>query len=100
MTAFLGLFPWVFRHALLFPRALVVLPIGIGAIWLLNTARVAALVSLGAHVSPEVAIGGFHSQAGWIAFLPVTIGTMASPSARTGGKSKLLAAPPRQRRLQ
>jgi exosortase/archaeosortase family protein len=51
----------------LFPKAFVVLPIGIGAIWLLNTARVAALVSLGAHVSPEVAIGGFHSQAGWIA---------------------------------
>ena len=77
VTAFLGLFLWVFRHALLFPKALVVLPIGIGAIWLLNTARVAALVSLGAHVSPEVAIGGFHSQAGWIAFLLVTIGIMA-----------------------
>ena len=61
----------------MFPKALVVLPIGIGAIWLLNTARVAALVSLGAHVSPEVAIGGFHSQAGWIAFLLVTIGIMA-----------------------
>jgi exosortase E/protease (VPEID-CTERM system) len=76
VTAFLGLFLWVFRRELLFPRALVLLPIGIGAIWLLNTARVAALVSLGAHVSPEVAVGGFHSQAGWIAFLLVTIGIM------------------------
>jgi exosortase E/protease (VPEID-CTERM system) len=53
------------------------LPIGIGAIWLLNSARIAALVSLGAHVSPEVAVSGFHSQAGWIAFLLVAIGIMA-----------------------
>jgi exosortase E/protease (VPEID-CTERM system) len=48
-----------------------------GAIWLLNSVRIMALVSLGAHVSPEVAISGFHSQAGWVAFLLVTIGIMA-----------------------
>jgi exosortase E/protease (VPEID-CTERM system) len=77
LTVFLGLFLWVFRRSLLFPNAFALLPIGIGAIWLLNSARIAALVSLGAHVSPEVAVSGFHSQAGWIAFLFVTIGIMA-----------------------
>jgi exosortase E/protease (VPEID-CTERM system) len=77
VTVFLGLFLWVFRRSLLFPNAFALLPIGIGAIWLLNSARIAALVSLGAHVSPEVALSGFHSQAGWVAFLIVTIGIMA-----------------------
>ena len=77
VTVFLGLFLWIFRRSLLFPNALVLVPIGIGTIWLLNSARLAALVSLGAHVSPEVAIGGFHSQAGWIAYLFVTLGIMA-----------------------
>jgi exosortase E/protease (VPEID-CTERM system) len=77
VTVFLGLFLWVFRRSLLFPNAFALLPIGIGAIWLLNSARIAALVSLGAHVSPEVAVSGFHSQAGWIAFLLVAIGIMA-----------------------
>jgi exosortase E/protease (VPEID-CTERM system) len=78
VTAFLSLFLWVFRRSLLFPNALALIPIGVGAIWLLNSARIAALVSLGAHVSPEVAISGFHSQAGWIAFLFVAIGIMAT----------------------
>jgi len=35
------------------------------------------ILSLGAHVSPEVAVSGFHSQGGWIAFLFVTVGIMA-----------------------
>ena len=78
VTVFLGLFLWTFRRALLFPNAFLLLPIGIGTIWLLNSVRIAALVSIGAHISPEIAISGFHSQAGWIAFLIVTIGIMAT----------------------
>jgi exosortase E/protease (VPEID-CTERM system) len=77
VTAFLAMFLAVFRQSLKFPNALLLLPIGMGAIWLLNSVRIMALVSLGAHVSPEVAISGFHSQAGWVAFLLVTIGIMA-----------------------
>ncbi|CAN0484048.1 unnamed protein product, partial [Phaeothamnion confervicola] len=59
-----------------FPHALLLLPLGIVAILMLNVLRIAALVSLGAHISPEMAAGGFHSQAGWMAFLAVTIGIM------------------------
>ncbi len=77
VTVFLSLYLWVFRGSLRFPQALLLLPIGIVTIWLLNAVRIAVLVSIGAHVSPEVAIGGFHSQAGWIAFLLVAIGIMA-----------------------
>jgi exosortase E/protease (VPEID-CTERM system) len=76
VLVFLGLYLWVFRGSLRFPNALLLLPIGGGTIWLLNSVRIAALVSIGGHVSPEMAIDGFHSQAGWIAFLIVTIGIM------------------------
>ena len=78
VTTFLALFLWSFRTTLRFPHALLLLPIGIAAIFALNIVRIAALVSLGAHVSPDVAADGFHSQAGWMAFLAVTIGMMVA----------------------
>ncbi|GJL95047.1 MAG: hypothetical protein DHS20C05_14520 [Hyphococcus sp.] len=76
VTVFLSIYLWIFRSALRFPNAYLILPIGIIAIWILNSVRIAALISLGAHLSPEVAITGFHSQAGWMMFLIVTIGIM------------------------
>lgn len=76
VTAVVSLYLYVFRRELRFPQALFLLPIGIVAIWLLNAFRIAALVSLGAHVSPHIAVGGFHSQAGWIAFLIVSVAVM------------------------
>ena len=76
VTAFLCLYLWVFRRDLRLPQAFLLLPIGIVTIWFLNSVRIAALVSLGAHISPEVAVQGFHSQAGWMIFLAVTIGLM------------------------
>ncbi len=76
VSTFLALFLWAFRDTLRFPRAFLLLPIGIAAILLLNVLRIAAQVSLGAHLSPDMAANGFHSQAGWMAFLAVTIGIM------------------------
>ena len=73
---FLGLFLWSFRDRLLFPRALLLIPLGVGLIWLLNAVRIAVLVAIGAHVSPAMALEGFHSQAGWVSFLLVTVGLM------------------------
>ena len=48
-------------------------PIGIVAIWLANIVRVAALVLVGAWLSPEVAGRGFHSLAGWITFTLIAL---------------------------
>lgn len=76
IVAFLALYLWLFRRDLKFPNAFALIPIGVVSIWLLNSVRIAALIGIGAHLSPEVAFNGFHSQAGWIAFLFVTIGTM------------------------
>jgi len=68
MVAFLGSFMILQRHSLRFPRALLVLPLAVAASWLANVVRIVALVLVGTWVSPQVAIGGFHSKAGWFLF--------------------------------
>ena len=76
VTTFLAVYLWIFRSVLKFPNVYLILPIGIAAIWILNSVRIAALIGIGAYFSPDVAITGFHSQAGWMMFLLVTIGIM------------------------
>jgi exosortase E/protease (VPEID-CTERM system) len=71
---FLAAFIVWFRHELRFPQCLFLIPVGIFAIWLANNLRIAALVTVGSSLSPEIAGGGFHSQAGWLAFNAVTLG--------------------------
>jgi exosortase E/protease (VPEID-CTERM system) len=51
-----------------FPRALLLIPAGMVLIFLLNSLRIAALILIGNAGAPGIALGGFHSQAGWIAF--------------------------------
>ncbi len=71
IICFLALYCVLMRRKLRFPHALLLFPLGVAAVWILNAARIAALVSIGHHVSPVLALNGFHSQAGWIAFLTV-----------------------------
>lgn len=63
-----------FRREYIFPRALTLIPAGIAAIFALNVVRIALLVLIGDAGYPDVAIYGFHSQAGWIAFIGVACG--------------------------
>jgi exosortase E/protease (VPEID-CTERM system) len=65
---------WLFRHDLRFPQAFLLVPVGLVAAFLLNSARIAALILIGNSGAPNVALGGFHSQAGWIAFNVVALG--------------------------
>jgi len=51
-----------------FPRALLIVPFGVLVMFLLNAVRIAAIVLIGNAGYDRVAILGFHSQAGWIAF--------------------------------
>jgi len=74
IVGFVGIYLWLFRRELRFPRALLLLPIGMAAIWLLNIVRIAALIVIGTELSPEIAVGGFHSQAGWITFTLIALG--------------------------
>ena len=77
IVVFVAAYLWLFRARLRFPSALLLLPVGIVAIWLANVLRVTALIIVGTSFSPEVAVEGFHSQAGWIAFTIVALGIIA-----------------------
>jgi len=65
---------WYFRHEYRFPAALVFLPASAALIFFLNSFRIAMLILIGHAGAPNVAMGGFHSQAGWIAFILVAVG--------------------------
>lgn len=57
-----------FRKEYRFPRALIVIPAGLLLMFLLNVLRISALLLIGHLGYPAIALNGFHSQAGWIAF--------------------------------
>jgi exosortase E/protease (VPEID-CTERM system) len=68
MLAFSSAWLLYFRHEYIFPRALLLIPASIAAIFALNVVRIAVLMLIGDAGFPDVAVYGFHSQAGWIAF--------------------------------
>jgi len=68
MFALSGAWLVLFRKEYIFPRALILIPAGLLLIFALNILRIAGLVLIGHAGQPEVALLGFHSQAGWIAF--------------------------------
>jgi exosortase E/protease (VPEID-CTERM system) len=71
---FLGAYLWVDRHRLRFSRAWLLLPLGAVAMFAVNVVRIASLIAVGTCLSAEVALDGFHSQAGWLGFLAVALG--------------------------
>jgi len=77
IVAFLSMYLFFFRRELRFPSALVLLPLGAATIWIVNSARIIALIAIGHAGWEQVAVGGFHSQAGWLAFNAVGLGFVA-----------------------
>lgn len=71
---------WWFRRLHRFPQSLLLFPLGIGLIFLSNAVRIAALILVGIWIDPQIAIDGFHSQAGWIMFLIVGLGLIWTTS--------------------
>ena len=75
MVSFLTLaYLGIFRRQLRFPRAFLLLPIGVTLAWLCNGVRLAVMVWIGARFGTELAIGGFHSKAGWVFFSAISVG--------------------------
>lgn len=74
MLAFCATWLWYFRREYRFPRALIIVPVAVLLAFVLNVLRIAALVTIGDAGYPNVAMVGFHSQAGWIAFNTVAFG--------------------------
>jgi exosortase E/protease (VPEID-CTERM system) len=81
-----------FRREYRFPRALLIIPVGLGVLFVLNILRIAALVLIGDAGYPDIAIYGFHSQAGWIAFNATAAG-IAYFSRRSAWLCRSIAAP-------
>lgn len=77
VTIFVSLYLWLFRAELRFPHALLLYPLGIAASACLNVVRIGALLVLGIEGQPELAVGGFHSHAGWVMFTAVALGIIA-----------------------
>lgn len=74
MMAFCGTLLLLFRREYIFPRALLLIPAGLLLSFALNIARIAALVVIGNAGYQAIAVYGFHSQAGWIAFNAAAVG--------------------------
>jgi exosortase E/protease (VPEID-CTERM system) len=73
----MGVYLWSARKRLRFPRALWVFPIAVAAVWIGNSLRIALLIAVGINISPEIALSGFHSKAGWIFFCAIALGLIA-----------------------
>lgn len=65
---------WLYRKECQFPQALLLLPVGVVTLFVLNSIRIATLILIGHAGARQIAIQGFHSQAGWIAFNGVAFG--------------------------
>ena len=74
ILAFSSAWLWFFRRQWRFPQALLLIPAGVALIWIANSVRIAGLIMIGNAGAERIAAGGFHSQAGWIAFNAVAIG--------------------------
>jgi exosortase E/protease (VPEID-CTERM system) len=74
MLAFSGAWLWFFRREYIFPRALLLIPASVTVIFILNVVRIGALILIGNAGFSDVAVYGFHSQAGWVAFIAVACG--------------------------
>lgn len=73
ITIFVTLYLALFRDSLNMKRALLLYPIGIVTSLALNVVRIAVLILIGAYYSPELAINGFHSHAGWFFFMVLSL---------------------------
>jgi len=82
MLAFCTVLLLLFRGEFIFPRALLLVPAALVLSFALNIARIAVLVLIGDAGYAAVAVYGFHSQAGWIAFNAAAVG-IALVSLRT-----------------
>jgi exosortase E/protease (VPEID-CTERM system) len=77
ITLFLAAYLWFCRRNLRFPVALILFPVGVILSWLLNDVRLTALVMIGQH-NPRIAIGLFHSTAGWLFLNVLGVGLVVS----------------------
>jgi exosortase E/protease (VPEID-CTERM system) len=74
IIVFLACYLMNFKKEFRFAAAFLLFPIGIGVIWIFNCVRIAMLIAIGSSVSPDIAMQGFHSNAGLLSFVGVSMG--------------------------
>ena len=99
VTLFIFIYLTLFRDQIRVGRALLAWPVGLAISWFFNVLRISVLIWIGEYVSPDFAINGFHSHAGWLFFTILALGiavtvqavpwfrkseTMTAPSSRPG----------------
>lgn len=68
-TAFMAIYALIMKDDLRMRRFwLIVWPAAMLLSFILNIIRISVLILIGAYVSPELAVNGFHSFAGWLSF--------------------------------
>jgi exosortase E/protease (VPEID-CTERM system) len=96
MLAFCSAWLLLFRKEYIFPRALVLIPAALVLIFVLNVVRISLLVLLGHAGLEPIAIYGFHSQAGWIAFNCaagfIVYASRKSPALNRNAKREVIGA--------
>jgi exosortase E/protease (VPEID-CTERM system) len=105
ILTFTGLWLLLFAKEYRFPNALLLVPAGVALMFLLNAFRISALIAIGNAGAPRIATGGFHSQAGWIAFNVAAIGIIAAARKVTwfqaspvAGNLRVIATPVESRK--
>jgi exosortase E/protease (VPEID-CTERM system) len=66
VTVFLLAYLFVERAQMHLRRAIWLVPMAMLTVYVANALRIAVLITTGARWSPEVALGGLHSKAGWV----------------------------------
>lgn len=101
MLTFVGAYLFLARHELKWPLTFVLLPLSALFVWILNVVRIVGLILVGTYYSPEVALGGFHSKAGWVFFTLCALGTVhfvqqssRFQAALPGGTPRVVSAAP------
>ncbi|GGH26543.1 hypothetical protein SAMN05444007_10360 [Cribrihabitans marinus] len=76
-TGFFVIYSVLMRDTLHLRRLwLIVFPLALLVSWLFNVIRISALILIGDRVSPELAVNGFHSFAGWLFFTILALGVL------------------------
>lgn len=99
ITVFLALYMGLFRKDLRFPHALVLFPVGLLLSWVFNVFRISLLLVIGFEGQPDLAIGAFHSHAGWLSFTLLSLLLIMTSRAvpwlrRDAGAERTLTLPP------
>lgn len=76
VTVFVTIFLALFRKELRFPRAFLLYPAGIAVSMFLNFVRITVLLIIGLEGNSDLAVGGFHSHAGWMMFTVIALGVV------------------------